>query len=330
MNLRSRFTVFFLLISVVQAGAQQMYLSRLFYPNITFRAEHNFPAQTSSGNSFGLTRYSMLGITPLQSEVQVGYSLRKKLDIKAIHTLMLAQYTQLQPTVAGVRTPDEGYKTAALAVIRLQASWRDRLWVYGGGVGLTESNETFFTPQPYIWGGAARLRIFGLQSQLMYGSILVYSQKIRVVPILGFNKRFARKWRATAILPFTVDLNYRASKFFNFEAIAGVNGYSAGYKIAQPNTTELAVRRENYQHVKVGLAANVHLASVFNISAEAGLTTFRSLKNFNSARQVVDPRLGGPDAAPYVGVSLRYISSRSRISSQFTNKLGLGSAGIGW
>ncbi len=309
-----------------KAEAQQLNLSRLFYPNATLRADYFVPSSSPSGREYGLARTSFFGMTPLQSEVNVGYSLRKKFDIKAVHTVMYGQFTQLQPALAGVRVPDNGYKTAALGVIRLQASLKDRLWVYGGGLGVTESNETFFTPQPHLWGGAARLRVFGLQTQLMYGSILVFNQKLRVVPILGFNKRFARNWRATAILPFTADVNYRVSKFFNVDFLAGINGYSGGFKIQGPD--EKLVRRANYQHIKVGAAANLHLFTVVNVSAEAGMTGFRTLRTFNSAGETLSSVSPGP--APYVGVSFRYITSRSKISSRFTGKMGIGGAGMNW
>lgn len=318
--------LFFAVLVTSHGYAQQLNLSRLFYPNATLRAEYYVPAAASSAGDYGLTKTTFFGMTPIQSEVNVGYSLRKKFDVKAIHTILYGHYTQLQPTMDGLKSPEEGYKTASLGVIRLQASLKDRLWVYGGGLGLTETNETFFTPQPHFWGGAARLRIFGLQSQIMYGSILVFNQKLRVVPIIGFNKRFARKWRATAILPFTADVNYRVSKFFNLDMIAGVNGYSGGFKIQGPS--EKLLRRENYQHIKIGLAANLHFLTVLNLSAEAGMTGFRTLRTFNSARENLYSYY--PKPTPYVGVSLRYITSRSKISSKFTNKLGIGGGGIGW
>ncbi len=322
----SKLAFFMVLVTAGRSYGQSFNLSRLFYPNASVKAEYYVPSSTPSGGEFGLTRTSFFGMTPIQSEVNVGYSLRKKFDIKAIHTVMYGHYTQLQPTIAGIRTPEDGYKTASLGVIRLQASLKDRLWVYGGGLGVTETNETFFAPQPYIWGGAARLRIFGLHSQLMYGSVLVFSQKLRVVPVLGFNKRFARHWRATAVLPFSANVNYKANKFFNVDMLAGINGYSGGFKIQGPE--EKLVRRENYQHLKVGMAANLHLFTVINLSAEAGLTGFRTVRVFNSARENLSSTSPGP--SPYVGVSFRYITSRSGISSRFTSKLGIGGTGVGW
>src|SRR5690606_37739240 len=147
-------------------------LSRLFYPNATLRAEHYVPAAAGPGADYGLTRTSLLGFVPIQSEVQAGFSLRKKFDLRAVHTLLYGHYSQITPTLGNISTPENGYKSVSLGVIRLQASLKDRLWVYGGGLGISESNDSFFTPQPHLWGGAARMRIFGLQTQLIYGSIL--------------------------------------------------------------------------------------------------------------------------------------------------------------
>ncbi|HEV7349119.1 hypothetical protein [Telluribacter sp.] len=315
-----------LVVTFSTVHAQQLSLSRLFYPNVTLRADYYVPSNVPTSQDFGLSRTSFFGMVPVQSEVQASFSLRKKLDLRAVHTLVIAQFSQLQPTFEGIKTPTNGYKTASLGVIRLQASVKERLWVYGGGLGMTETNETFFSPQPYLWGGAARMHIFGLQSQIIYGSVLVYNQKLRVVPVFGVNKRLGPQWRATAILPFMADVNYKINKWSNLDFIAGVNGYSGGFQVQAPE--EKLLRRENYQHVKLGIAANAHLFTVLNVSVEAGMTGFRQLRTFNSARENLTAY--SPAPTPYIGASVRYITSRSSISSQFTKRLGLGDKGINW
>jgi len=322
-----RFLFLILTLTITfSARSQQLTLSRMFYPNATLRADYIAPSQMSEDAKYGMTRTSFFGMVPVHSEVQVGYSLRKKLDLRAVHTVLVGQFTQYQPTISGIKEPDNGYKTGSLGAIRMQASIKDRLWVYGAGIGITESNETFFTPQPWLWGGAARMRVFGLQSQLIYGSILVYNQKLRVIPIVGVNKRFARNWRATAILPFVANVNYKTSPWFNVDMMAGFNGYSGGFQVHTPE--EKLLRRSNYQHLKLGVAANLHLFTVLNISLEAGLTGFRTLRTFNSARQNLEAY--SPQAAPYIGASVRYFSSRSGMSSRFTKRLGLGDKGLIW
>ena len=326
MNYRRPVLSLVLLLTVSLAEAQQVGLSRLFYPNATLRADYYAPSRVPGSDDFGLTRTSFFGMVPVQSEVQAGFSLRKKLDLRAVHTVLIGQFSQLQPTVAGVNTPDNGYKTVSMGAIRLQASIKDRFWVYGGGLGITESNETFFTPQPFLWGGAARMRVFGLQSQIMYGSILAYNQKLRFIPVFGVNKRLNRQWRATAILPFMADVNYKVNNWCNLDMMAGVNGYSGGFQLQ--TAEEKMLRRQNYQHVKLGVAANAHLFTVLNVSLEAGVTGFRTLRTFNSARENLTSY--SPNPTPYVGASVRYITSRSSLTSRFTKKMGLGDKGINW
>ncbi len=310
--------------TVSSLQAQQLGLSRLFYPNVTLRADYVVPSNSATTQNFGMTRTSGLGIIPIQSEVQAGLSFRKKFDLRAVHTVMIGQFTQIQPTINGTNFPDNGYKTISVGAIRLQASVKDKLWVYGGAIGMTESNETFFTPQPFLWGGAARMRIIGLRSQIVYGSILTYNQRLRVVPVFGINQRISKKWRATALLPFMADVNYHPTKWFSMDMLAGVNGYSGGFQVQ--TAEEKLLRRQNYQHVKLGLSANLHLLTVFNVSAEAGLAGFRQLRTFNSARENLAST--SPPMAPYVGVSVRYLTSRSKFSSKFMGKLGLGEKGI--
>lgn len=320
------FSAFFVLVSVSSADAQHFGLSRLFYPNVTLKADYTVPASMNGTQDYGLTRTGFFGIIPVHSEVQLGYSLRKKLDLRAVHTVMLANFNQIQPTVDDKNSPDNGYKTLSLGVIRMQASIKDRLWVYGGGLGITESNQTFFAPQPFFWGGAARMHILGLRTQFMYGTVLSYNQKLRFIPVLGVNKGLGRHWRASALLPFMANVNYKATPWFNVDMLAGLNGYSGGFQIQTPE--EKMMRRENYRNIKVGASANVHLFSVINISLEAGVSTFRQIRTFNSARENLTSTT--PATAPYIGASVRYITSRSGISSKFTRKLGLGQAGINW
>jgi hypothetical protein len=317
--------LFFLLIAF-GSQAQQFGLSRVFYPNVTVRAEYMPAASIGNNQDFGYTRTSFGGMMPLRSEVDVSLSFRKKVDLRARHFLMLANATQINPTYNNAVKPDNGFKTASLGVVMLQASLRDRLWVYGGGLGLTESNETFFTPQPFFWGAAARMRILGIHTQIAYGSALVYSQKLRVIPIFGINKRFNKQWRVAALLPFAADVNYKFSEWLNLDMMAGFDGYSGGFQQLSP--TEKLIRRSNYQDIKISAALNAHLFTVLNVSLEAGLSTFRQIRTFNSARETLATQT--PGMMPFVGASVRYITSKSKLSSQFTRKLGLGDGGINW
>lgn len=327
--MRFSLLVIFGLVILKNSQAQQLNLSRLFYPNATLRAEYHPGATLGELGPYGMTRTSLLGFVPVQSEVQASFSLRKKFDLRAVHTLMYGYYGRTTPSLNQIETPERGYQSISVGVIRLQASVKDKLWVYGGGVGISESNETFFTPRPYLWGGAARMHIFGLQTQLMYGSILAYNQKLQLIPVFGINKRFDRNWRATAILPFTATVRYNAKKWLSMEVLSGLNGYSSGFKIAAPTTPELErLNRQNYHHVKMGVAVNAHLLSVFNVSLEGGVTTFRQLKTRGEAGQILDQ--GQPAAAPYLGVSLRYITSKSKLSSKFTRRLGISENGLSW
>ncbi len=326
---RSAAGLILLLCSTHYLAAQQLNLSRLFYPNATLRAEYYPSAQLGGGHEYGLTRTSALALVPVQSEVQASFSLRKKFDLRAVHTLMYGHYSQISPVFDQAKDPLNGYKAVSLGVIRLQASLKDRLWVYGGGLGISESNETFFSPRPHLWGGAARMHILGLQTQLIYGSVVAYNQKFLVVPVFGINKRFNKNWRATAILPFTATVRYNAEKWLSMEAVAGLNGYSSGFKIAAPATPESErLNRQNYRHVKIGIAANAHLLSVFNISLEGGATTFRSLKNVGETGHTLDA--WQPPLTPYVGVSVRYITSKSKLSSKFTRRMGIAENGLNW
>lgn len=317
---RFLFLLFSFLSFISSSQAQHFSLSRLFYPNLTLKAEYIPTVNFDNNRSYGLTRSSVTGMIPLRSEVEAGIGFRKKLDIRARHTLLVANFSQNNPIIDGKEQPSNGFKTASLGVVMLQASLRDKFWVYAAGGGMTESNETFFTPQPFLYGGAARMRIFGLHSQIIYGSALVYNQKFRIIPILGFNKKLGKHWHTSALLPFAANVNYKVKEWFNVGMTGAFGGYSGGFQ--EISGTEKLLRRQNYQHVKFVFSANAHLFTVLSISAEAGLLSFRQVKTFNTARENLSSF--NPGAAPYLGASVRYITSKSKLSSKFINKLGMG------
>ncbi len=297
-------------------------LSQLFYPNITMSARSYSGAPlglVGSNNEYSLTRKSISGFVPIRSEVQLGIGFRKKFDIKAVHTVLGVNVAQNEPQITD-NQPNAGFKTVALSVIQMQASVREHLWVYGGGIGFTESNETFFAPQPFFWGGASRMRVLGLHTQILYGSAVVYNQKFRLIPIFGFNKKVGKDWRISGLLPFQASVNKKFSEWFNMELGASMKGYSAGYKL--DIGAEKVPRKENYQHLNISLSANAHVLKAFNLSIEGGLAGMRQLRTFNASNERVSNL--NPATGPYIGASVRYITTKSKFSSKFLNKMGIG------
>ena len=295
-------------------------LTQLFYPNVTVRADYMPDTPMENGQKFGLNRTNTLAVIPLNTTISAGIGFGKKADIEAKHTLLLANLSQLNTTIDGKEQPNGGYKTVGVTFVQLKASLREKFWVYGVGGGVTQSNETFFNPQPYFYGGAARLRIFGLRTQIMYGTAIIYNQKFRIIPIFGFTKALGDDWKVSGILPFRASVTYKAQPWLHFDFNTVFDGYSAGYQDVALNTERLP-RRQNFQQIRFTLAANAHILNAFNIGIEGGMAGFRQVKTFNAANEVLTTQ--SLPFTPYVGVSLRYISSKSKLSSKFLKKTGV-------
>ena len=310
---------FMTMIPFVKNFAQTPSLSQLFYPNITLRAEYMPESVSENGTKFGFNRTSAVGIIPLNTEFSAGFGFGKKLDIQAKHNLLIANVSQINPTIDGLEKPDGGYKTFGATFVQLKASLREKFWMYGVGGGVTQSNETFFNPQPYFYGGAARLRILGLRTQILYGTAVIYNQKFRIIPVFGFTKGLGSDWKISGILPFRASVSYKVSPWLHVDLNSVYDGYSAGYQ--EYTTTEKLIRRQNLQQVRFSLSANANFLNVFNLGIEGGIGTFRQLKTFNSANETLT-NLSLP-TAPYVGVSLRYITSKSKLSSKFMKGTGI-------
>lgn len=299
--------------------AQTPSLSQLFYPNITLRAEFIPETVSENGTKFGFNRTSAVGIIPLNTEFSAGFGIGKKLDIQARHNLLIANVSQINPSFNGLEKPEGGFKTFGATFIQLKASLREKFWLYGVGGGVTQSNETFFNPQPYFYGGAARLRILGIKTQILYGTAVIYNQKFRIIPIFGFTKGLGSDWKISGILPFRASVSYKVSPWLHVDFNSIYDGYSAGFQ--EYATTEKLIRRQNLQQVRFSLSANANFLNVFNLGLEGGLGTFRTLKTFNSANETLTNL--SLSAAPYVGVNLRYITSKSKLSSKFMKGTGI-------
>jgi hypothetical protein len=295
-------------------------LAQLFYPNITLKADFMPETTLENGHKFGLNRTNALAIIPLNTTIQAGIGFGKKADIEAKHSLLLANLAQINTTLDGKEQPNGGYKTAGVTFIQLKASLREKFWVYGIGGGITQSNETFFNPQPYFYGGAARLRILGLKTQILYGTAIVYNQKFRIIPIFGFTKALGDDWKISGILPFRASLTYKVQPWLHVDFNTVFDGYSGGFQDIS-TTSERLVRRQNYQQVRFTLAANAHVLNAFNIALEGGIAGFRQVRTFNAANETLTS--SSLPAGAYMGVSLRYITSKSKISSKFFKKTGL-------
>jgi hypothetical protein len=299
--------------------SQNNSFSQLFYPNISMGYK-GYKAASLGGElgKYQINRSHISGFVPLRSEVQLGVGFRKKLDLKAVHTVLGVHISQNE----AIKTNQTGqnFRTASVTLLQMTASVREKLWLYGGGLGFSEAQESFFSPSPYFWGGGARLRALGLNRQIMYGSILVFNQKIKVVPIVGANLKINKHWRVAGILPFRASLSRSFTEWLNLELSGGLTGYSAGYK--QELNFEKIPRKENLRQIEIGLNLNAHLAKAFSISVGGGLSTARQLNIYNaSAEKLSTNSIAG---APYFGASIRYITSKSNFSSKFLNKVGIG------
>src|SRR5690606_39829214 len=102
--MRFSLLVIFGLVILKNSQAQQLNLSRLFYPNATLRAEYHPGATLGELGPYGMTRTSLLGFVPVQSEVQASLD-RKSTRLNSSHVkisyavfcLKKKRYKELDP-----------------------------------------------------------------------------------------------------------------------------------------------------------------------------------------------------------------------------------------
>ena len=159
----------------------------------------------------------------------------------------------------------------------------------------------------------------GIKTQILYGTAIIYNQKFRIIPIFGFTKGLGSDWKVSGILPFRASVSYKVNPWLHLDFNSVYDGYSAGFQ--EYLNPEKLIRRQNFQQVRFSLSANANLLNVFNVGLEGGLGTFRQIKTFNSANETLS-NVSLP-VAPYLGVSLRYITTKSKLSSKFMKGTGI-------
>jgi hypothetical protein len=298
------------------AVAQNYSISQLFYPNINLSYRNTLGVNKETSQNQDYTRSGAMAFIPLRTELQAGIGFRKKLDIRAIHTVAAVNYANHQSAYNTLDT----YKTVGVHVLQLNASLRDKVWLYGGGVGYTEASKSFFTPSPLLWGGAARLRVFTPNSMIIYGSAIMFNQKLQLIPIIGANQKLGKHWRISGILPFQASVSYKLNNWCNAEWHTALRGYTAGYKEGLTNSPVVNLR-EHYQQINSGLSVNFHVAKAINLSLEGGYAFDPKVKTLDASGNTIEKT--SAENSPFVGVSLRYITSKSKLSSKFMNRIGL-------
>jgi hypothetical protein len=313
---RILFIAFYLVICLQATTlfGQNYSISQLFYPNVSL--SHRSSLFQTNGQPTSYTRSGALAFVPLRTEIQAGIGFRKKLDIKAIHTLAALQYANHQ---SAFNTTDT-YKTVGAHVLQLNASLRNKVWLYGGGIAYTEASKSFFTPSPMFWGGAARMRVFTPNSMIVYGTAIAFNQKIKVIPVIGANQKLGKHWRLSGILPFQTSLSYKITNWCNAEWHTALRGYTAGFKQELPNTPVLSLR-ENFKQINSGVSVNFHIAKAINLSLEGGYAYAPESKTVDANGETISKVQADP--SPFLGVSLRYATSKSKLSSKFMNRIGL-------
>lgn len=318
-----KINLIFLIFSCISfyTKGQNYSFGQFFYPNVTLTARQyqGVSIMTNGNTAFEHSRTGGSAIVPIRSEVQLGIGFRKKLDFRAVHTAAVGQFTS-NSVIRSFDKPRD-FKTVSLGIIQMQASIRDKIWIYGGGVGFTEDKESFFNPNPFIWGGAARMHVLGLNSQILYGSAVVFNQKFKVIPVFGVNQKLGKKWRVEGILPFQLSVSHKLNSWLTAEGQANLRGYSGSYK-TEINNVNIGLK-QNLSQVDLGLGLNAHLAKMFNIGIEGGYSNRIRFVIYDAAN-VPSPAGFDPKNGFYVGANIRYLTSKSKLSSKFLNRVGIG------
>ena len=310
--------IFLTLLWVLAALAAQAQITltpaRIFASGVNLRAEFIPAASLNDSARFSSVRYNVQGIVPIRGGAGIklhNFNLRK-IDIEFNQMFLAFNLGYRVPEFSFEKDPQPLY-TVAAAITGIHASLRDKIWLYGVGIGGTETadNLTVKRVKPYGMGGAERVKIAGLRTQWFYGGAVLFEPgRITPVPIVGVNTRITKNSQLMVAFPFLATYSHKVGKKTWAEVGLATGGFNAGYQLPEFSA---ATARLAYRQGKGSFSLNYNPVKPIQLSAEVGVTAFRNMKVMQAGEVLQKWPVG---TSPFLALSCYVNFSRSLLDKR--------------
>jgi len=288
----------------------------LFRPRLEISAD-TYPSRSFQDDTGEYGSHSgRIGVTlPLGST-----HLRPNRSILAWQFLAQANLTEASPVIT-LTPPIEDHRlyTGSLSLTSLMLGRSKNLYVVSLGATAAEDQDTLKSPSDRFYGAGLATHRFGGKSTLIYGGAFAYTfGRGLVLPIIGGMWRLNPKWSLTAMAPFNVAANYKATDRVALRFRIGAAGNR--FRLSNDNQSEFAGQPETVylRIVQWRTTGEIEwkVSDAVSLVAQAG--TARTLRfeiadNSRGADPFIDEK---GTSAPYLRVAARFQFGKS-ILEQF-------------
>ena len=295
-----------LLLSIKTQAQLNFALNQLFKPNVRLR--YQVMANSNMGNDtlkLGYQQASIAGVLPLGGNVSASL---QKLELKAHQSFLnvqlgarVVQFPFLQQS--------QNIGNATVGFTHLRGQVGKGVWAYTAQVGAIANQDNPSNLNPFAIVGLVKIRVKGLRKQNILGlGAGVNGGQFFVAPIIGWNRKLAKKWDIAILLPVQIGITYKHNKKLLFE---WSNNFSAFAFRVSPNIARYSDARTSLETTwKVGKWAQLML--------EVGGAYYQNVRLQNTDRTVEigwfrAQKLG---FTPFASVGLRLQLEGGFMSSQ--------------
>lgn len=221
------------------------------------------PIQNDSTLDLRMTHYQVQGIFSLKSKLNAKLStdislkdinknivknLLKKSDI-GFKQSFIALNVGMR-VVEGNIFSDQNkhyWANANISYTNIKASLRGGVWVRTLQIGAVQDVENLTNTRPFALGAIAKIFVKGLRKQNIFGLGVAYTPngKILPIPIIGFNRRLAKKWDLNILIPANIAVLYQANKKLLYRLRINPNSLQTGATRLLPITQNAQLRTPN-------------------------------------------------------------------------------------
>ena len=139
------------------------------------------------------------------------------------------------------------WANANISYTNIKASLRGGVWVRTLQVGAVQDVDNLQDTRPFALAAVAKIFVKGLRKQNIFGLGIAYTPngKILPIPIIGFNRRLAKKWDINVLIPANIAVLYQANKNLLYRLRINANSLQTGVTRLLPITQNAQLRTPN-------------------------------------------------------------------------------------
>ncbi len=290
--------------------AQSFGMSRFFRTGMRLTSYYLPEMNLNDSTTFGIHTMNCAFVIPVGGNLNLNL---RELNVKFQQTFLTTNFGMrfIQTNLID----NQQLYNAALGITHVRASLKNGFWFYSANLGMIEDKNYLHKVHPYFLGAFAKIKVQGLRKHTIFGVALTYNSGVFLpVPILGINRKLAKKWDINVLLPVEIALIYHPSKRLDINTKLYFSTFDArtGNFMPRFNLSD-QIATMTYREIRAGVRADYKISGKYRLFLEAGTVGFRNLQFAQNQELSIEYT---PNFSPYAQLSFHLDFGKSPIGSQ--------------